>query len=64
MEYIAGNRYVLPSAVTKKTKYYAFTHKGWTYIVMQRVRGECLAYSWKSRSAESQTRILQQLKSK
>lgn len=40
------------------------THNGWIYIVMQRVHGECLAYSWKSRSAESQTRILQQLKCK
>ncbi len=40
----------------------AFTRKGWTYIVMERVRGESIAHGWKSRSAVSKAKILQQLK--
>lgn len=57
MEFIARN-----TSIPVPKIYCAFTYKGWTYIVMQRVRGECLANSWKSRSPESQARILQQLK--
>lgn len=62
MEYIAGNRYVLPSAVPKI--YCAFHSQRldiYCYAKSPR-RMSCLPYSWKSRSAESQTRILQQLK--
>lgn len=57
MEFIACN-----TSIPVPKIYCAFTHNGWTYIMMRRLGGECLAYSWKSRSAESQAKILQQLK--
>lgn len=60
MEYIAGNRYVLPS---RSHKFIAHSLTKAGHILLRKEsRGECLAYSWKSRSAESQTRILQQCK--
>lgn len=61
MEYIAGNRYILPSRSQKKIITHSLTKAG-HILSCKRVHGECLAYSWKSTSAESQTRILQQLK--
>ncbi|TLD29929.1 kinase-like protein [Venturia nashicola] len=42
--------------------YCSFVHNGRTYIVMERIQGEMLARVWKSRSTESQTKILEQLK--
>lgn len=57
MDFIARN-----TSIPVPKIYCAFTHHGCTYIVMQRLRGECLAFNWKLRSAESQARILRQLK--
>lgn len=57
MEFIARH-----TSIPVPKIYCAFTHNGWTYIVMERVRGECLAHSWRSRSAESRAKILKQLK--
>lgn len=42
--------------------YCAFRRKGWTYIVMERVKGESIAHGWTARPAESKAKILQQLK--
>lgn len=43
--------------------YSAFEYKGRVYIVMQRIDATMLAQDWRSRTAESQSRILAQLKS-
>ncbi|TVY34260.1 hypothetical protein LSUB1_G006966 [Lachnellula subtilissima] len=42
--------------------YCAFTRKGWTYIVTERIDGEMLGLHWGERSDDSKTKILQQLK--
>lgn len=42
--------------------YCAFTRKGWTYIVMERINGEMLGSRWVKRSDKSKAEILQQLK--
>ena len=43
--------------------YKAFEHKGRTYIVMERLRGQNLSVGWKQRSDESKARIFSQLRS-
>ena len=40
----------------------AFVHNGSTYILMDRIDGKMLTCRWSSRSAESKTKILTQLK--
>lgn len=42
--------------------YCAFTHKGWTYIAMERLKGDMVGRNWGTRSAESKAKILLQLK--
>jgi aminoglycoside phosphotransferase len=42
--------------------YCAFTHRDRTYIVMERIDGEMVANGWTNRSAESQAKILSQLR--
>lgn len=43
--------------------YCSFTHRGWTYIVMERIHGTYLAQGWVHRSEESKAKILSKLKS-
>ncbi|KFZ00758.1 hypothetical protein V500_00949 [Pseudogymnoascus sp. VKM F-4518 (FW-2643)] len=40
----------------------SFTHKGWTYIVMERSYGDMIGRGWPSRTDESKAKILSQLK--
>lgn len=40
----------------------SFTHRGWTYIVMERIHGDMIGRGWPSRTAESKAKILSQLK--
>lgn len=40
----------------------AFTDRGWTYIVMERIDGDMVGSGWLNRSAESKTKILSHLK--
>ncbi|KAJ5782403.1 hypothetical protein N7457_004177 [Penicillium paradoxum] len=40
----------------------AFVHSGCTYIVMERIEGDIIGNGWVRRSADSQTRLLSQLK--
>jgi len=40
----------------------SFTHKGRTYIVMERIRGDMIGRGWVFRTAESKAKILFQLK--
>lgn len=42
--------------------YCAFTHKGCTYILMERIKGDTLIRGWGSRSEESKAKIFSQLK--
>jgi hypothetical protein len=42
--------------------YCAFTRKGRTYIVTERINGEMLGIGWVKRSEESKAKILKQLK--
>lgn len=42
--------------------YYAFVHKGNSYIVMRHIKGQMAAYLWRRRSEESKARILEQLR--
>lgn len=42
--------------------YYAFTHKGASYIVMRYIKGEMAGRGWLSRAEGSKTRILDQLR--
>lgn len=42
--------------------YSTFTHKGWTYIVMETLPGELAAVGWVKRSDDSKKRILAQLR--
>lgn len=42
--------------------YYAFTHKGTSYIVMRHIKGEMAMRGWMNRAEESKTRILDQLR--
>lgn len=57
MDFIAHN-----TSIPVPKVYCAFKRKDWTYIVMERVKGECIAHGWTSRSAESRSKILGQLK--
>ncbi|KAG7139916.1 hypothetical protein HYQ45_003247 [Verticillium longisporum] len=41
--------------------YYAFVHRGTSYIVMRHIKGQMAAQGWSSRPDESKTRILRQL---
>ncbi|KAJ5218979.1 kinase-like protein [Penicillium cinerascens] len=40
----------------------AFTRNGWTYIVMERIRGDMIGSGWVHRSEESKTKLLAQLR--
>lgn len=40
----------------------AFERKGWTYIVIERVKGQSITHGWESRTADSKAEILRQLK--
>jgi hypothetical protein len=40
----------------------AFTHCGWTCIVIERIDGDMVGSGWLNRSAESKTKILSQMK--
>ncbi|EPE31261.1 Protein kinase-like (PK-like) [Glarea lozoyensis ATCC 20868] len=42
--------------------YCAFTHKGITYIVMEKIKGEMLGENWVKRSEASKVKILAQLR--
>jgi len=42
--------------------YCAFTHKGRTYIVMERMRGQCLAQRWFDLAPEAKQKMFGQLK--
>ncbi|KAJ4313791.1 hypothetical protein N0V84_009252 [Fusarium piperis] len=42
--------------------YYAFTNQGSSYIVMRHIKGKVAARGWLSRTEESKTRILHQLR--
>ena len=42
--------------------YCAFQHKGWTYIVQERIDGEMVSVGWDKRTEESKAKILLQLK--
>ncbi|KAK3679526.1 hypothetical protein LTR78_001087 [Recurvomyces mirabilis] len=57
MEFVARNTLIPVPKI-----YCAFKRKGWTYIVMEKVKGETMALNWQSRSAESKADILRQLK--
>jgi len=39
----------------------AFTHSGWTYIVMERAQGDMIGNGWVKRSEESRAKLLSQL---
>lgn len=39
----------------------AFTHSGWTYIVMERIRGDVIGSGWVKRSEVSKAKLLSQL---
>lgn len=41
----------------------AFVHSGWTYIVMERTKGDVIGRGWAKRSEESKARLLSPLKS-
>jgi aminoglycoside phosphotransferase len=57
MVYIAKN-----TGIPVPKVHLAFTHKGCTYILMQRIHGHMLAQGWVKRSPESQQRVLASLK--
>jgi hypothetical protein len=42
--------------------YCAFAHTGWTYIAMERIKGEVIGRNWGIRSVESKAKLLLQLK--
>jgi hypothetical protein len=37
-------------------------HKGWTYIIMERIRGDIIERGWLSRTAKCKAKMLSQLK--
>ncbi|KAL2689382.1 hypothetical protein Neosp_003435 [[Neocosmospora] mangrovei] len=43
--------------------YYAFIHKGTSYVVMRHIKGQMVGYDWAHRPEESRRRILEQLRS-
>jgi len=57
MKFVAEN-----TSIPVPKVYCSFVHNKRTYIVMERIQGEMLIRGWKSRSKESQTKILEQLK--
>jgi len=57
MEFIRNN-----TSIPVPKVYCAFKHKKTTYIVMERMKGHKLANYWLTRSEESRTRLLAQLK--
>lgn len=57
MEFIRRN-----TSIPVPKIYCAFKHKKRTYIVMERVKGDIIGSYWLSRSEESRTRLLAQLK--
>ncbi|KAJ5427846.1 Aminoglycoside phosphotransferase [Penicillium cf. griseofulvum] len=42
----------------------AFTRSGWTYIVMERIRGDIIGEGWVNRSEDSKAKLLSQLAEK
>lgn len=57
MVYVARN-----TTVPVPTVHLAFTHKGCTYILMERIHGHYLGDGWVKRPSTSQLKILQSLK--
>ncbi|KAJ5674397.1 uncharacterized protein N7477_004331 [Penicillium maclennaniae] len=57
MQYVRQN-----TSIPIPTVHCSFIHKGDTYIVMERIRGETLGESWHLRSEESKVKILSQLR--
>lgn len=57
MVFIAAN-----TSIPVPRIYCAFTRKGRTYIVMERIRGTSIGSGWASRPPESKAKILRQLK--
>ena len=56
-------RFIAQSTTTPVPKVFcAFTHSGWTYIVMERIKGEIIGAGWVRRSEESKARLLSQLR--
>jgi len=50
------------TSIPVPTVYHAFTHRGKTYILMERIRGETMAKKWHSLSDTSKASIFNQLK--
>ncbi|MCJ1405707.1 hypothetical protein MMC11_008937 [Xylographa trunciseda] len=40
----------------------AFTRRGWTYILMERIEGDIVGQRWSARDAESKAKVLSQLR--
>ena len=40
----------------------AFAHSGWTYILMERIKGDIIGSGWVGRSEESKAKLMSQLK--
>ena len=57
MEFIAQH-----TSIPVPKVYCAFTRKGWTYIAMEKINGEMVGRGWGDRNADSQAKILAQLK--
>jgi aminoglycoside phosphotransferase len=57
MIYVAKN-----TGIPVPKVYFAFTHKGCTFILMERIRGEMAAKNWVWRSQSSKTKVHEDLK--
>lgn len=57
MEFVRRN-----TSIPVPKVYSAFEHNGRVHIVMQKIRGTSVAYTWHSRDEQSQQRILDQLR--
>jgi len=57
MQFLAQN-----TSIPVPKVFCSFTHKDWTYIVMERIHGEMIGRGWVARSAESKAKILFQVK--
>lgn len=57
MIYIAKN-----TSIPVPKVYFAFTHKGCTYIFMERIHGQMVGRNWVSRPQSSKSKVLENLK--
>lgn len=57
MKFVATN-----TSVPVPKVWCSFVHKGRTYIVMEKLRGDCISTGWDGRSQESKDKLLVQLK--